>query len=179
MEYQQIKEENLNFLKKYKLSKKLVDEFRINSINKLSSFQMTFGDLISSYKEKGYKISDLSNKKNLFDSSSLILDNCKIVPNFNSALNLKSYLKDLTYLQKIEDSMNDKFQVDGKVKKIVPPLIYESELNLGNKSKKELIEEINAKQKYIIEARRLVDSDEYKHIYDLQLIDMKTSNSLY
>ena len=43
-----------------------------------------FRDIILEYKDKGYKIPDLSVRKNLFKTSALLIDNCNLKQYFNT-----------------------------------------------------------------------------------------------
>ncbi len=169
--YNKLKEENDNFLAKYKQAKDKVEERRKNSKNKATSFEKTFEDLLSKYKEKGYKTTDLSLKNKLFEPSALLLENNKIVSNYKILQNTETYNKDLSYLQRIGGSMTEKLLTDEKIitnkhaDNNPYPLI--TEIMSQPTSKKHLLNEIQANEKYIEEAQKMIDLNEYCQIYDL------------
>jgi hypothetical protein len=178
--YNKLKEENDNFLAKYKQAKDRVEERRKNSKNKATSFELTFEDLLSKYKEKGYKTTDLSLKNKLFEPSALLLENNKIVPNYKILQNTATYTKDLSYLQRIGGSMTEKLLTDEKIISSKHsdnhpyPLI--TDIMIQPTSKKHLLNEIQANEKYIEEAERMIDLNEYRQIYDLHPnLDVKGS----
>ena len=154
----------------------MVEDKRLRSINYVTSFQSTFGDLISNYKDKGYKISDLSTKKSLFEPSPLLLDNNKIFNNSDIGHLNKIYQKDLSYLHKIGGMMQEKFIIENNfssppshmIKDNILKSNYQNEYIGHNKTITELVDEIREKEKYLNDTRRFINSNEYKHIYDLQ-----------
>jgi hypothetical protein len=79
-EYSEIKVENDNFNKKLKQTEKLKElkEKRYGSQKNVDDTAETFRDLINKYKDRGYKIPDLSVRHNLFQPSPLLLENHKI-----------------------------------------------------------------------------------------------------
>lgn len=178
--YNKLKEENDNFLSKYKQAKVRVEERRKNSKNKATSFEKTFEDLLSKYKEKGYKITDLSLKNKLFEPSALLLENNKIVSNFKILQNTNTYTKDLSFLQRISGSMTEKLLTDEKLITHkhtdinTNPLI--TDILIKPTSKKHLLMEIKENEQYIEDAQNFIDSNEFRQIYELQPhLDLKTS----
>ena len=102
--YMVLKEENDDFLEKYKKSvRKQKDE------GSRASFHTTFLDLLHLYKNnKGYAIKDLSVKNDLFDQSPLLLGNNKIIPYLKMIGDVSIYLNDMKYLEGLNELVVEK-----------------------------------------------------------------------
>jgi hypothetical protein len=73
-EYNEIKLENMNFRKKFKQTEKIEEFSNRKNLRNESKTDATFRDLIRTYRNKGYKIPDLSTKRNLFNPTPLLLE---------------------------------------------------------------------------------------------------------
>ena len=166
------------------MSKKKKEDIRVHSIDNATSFQKSFADLISTYKDKGYKVSDLSTKNNLFDPTPLLLENDKIVSNFKILQNTKPYLKDLGYLHRIGGTMVEKLFQEGKKNSSNPIIPKNKDSSVGfelikhTKTTKELLDEIKANEKYINETNKIIQSNEHKHIFDLYNLDLNRGGKI-
>ena len=109
--YKKMHEENKLFADSYKLFDKIRIKKKYNEV--------TFKELIAEYKQKNYKIPDLSTKHNLFEESPLLLGKSKIIDyykyhtyrdniNINSPnVKLNQSEKSKKYLDKLEGVVRD------------------------------------------------------------------------
>ena len=101
--YQNINQETKNFLNSYyKIQNKKAKQTDKIKDEKLKS---PFLDLINQYINRGYKIPDLSYKKNLFNPSLLLLDTSKVVKILEKKKEKSniSKNKDFFYLRKVDN----------------------------------------------------------------------------
>ena len=171
--YLGLKEENESFSRKFKISKKIQNSISNPSKKSESPFQHTFADLISKYKLNGYKIKDLSKKNNLFEPTPLLLDGPKIVNSFQFNQNLNCYEKDFDYLNKIGDNINEKIMTDKNFgnHKLARKMTGIDVRSLKNeKTKEEILLEIENGIKQINISNNLLESGNYKLVYSLPII---------
>lgn len=76
--YEEMHEENQIFSRFYQKIEEIRNQADKKKLDKVSKIESTFSELINKYKDRGYKIPDLSLKNNLFDPSPLLLENTKI-----------------------------------------------------------------------------------------------------
>jgi hypothetical protein len=123
-QYSEIKEENNNFAMRFKQTEKIEEFANSKKQRNLKKTDETFHDLIINYKERGYKIPDLSTDHNLFKQSPLLLENHKIEDYYryffkatehtdkssNFLLNLNSHLNERIQTTDMEvQEVNNKF----------------------------------------------------------------------
>ena len=132
-QYREIKEENSNFAMRFKQTEKIEELANSKKQRNLKKTDETFHDLIIKYKERGYKIPDLSTAHNLFKQSPLLLENHKIEDYYryffkdtehtdkssNFLLNLNSNLNERIQTMDIDaQEMNSKYTPLKKMNKI-------------------------------------------------------------
>jgi hypothetical protein len=122
--YKSIKEENDYFSYKYENTKNLNIKEKSSEI--ISGPQETFFDLICKYNEKGYKIPDLSVKKNLFEPSPLLMEDNKIsdfyklkLRNSGDNTSTSSHKKDIFFLHNFQLSINERLVSEEDKKEMI------------------------------------------------------------
>lgn len=68
-----------------------------------SSNDIIFKDLFKRYREKGYKLSPITEKKNIFQASSLLMEDSKIVDYLHFSTRKDIYNGELNYLSKVKE----------------------------------------------------------------------------
>lgn len=96
-EYDELHDDNQHFYKYYQKIEELREVAEKKKLDKVNRIESTFMGLINKYRERGYKIPNLSVKNNLFAHSPLLMENSK----------LNEFYKFLT----IEEIENNKDQV--------------------------------------------------------------------
>ena len=190
--YKKMHEENKLFADSYKL----FDEIRI----KKKYNEVTFKELIAEYKQKNYKIPDLSTKHNLFEESPLLLGKSKIIDyykyhtyrdniNINSPnVKLNQSEKSKKYLDKLEGVVRDHNLFHNKIKdtqydyhmKIKTLLteqddIFEIEDNIPFKSSSYYKKEIKKLQDDIIDIKNGIERIEYEKTTNRSLSSRKVT----
>ena len=164
--HKELKIDNSLFLNKYKLSKKIL------SPNKNNEFENVFADLLIKYVEKGNKnTQDLKVKDNLFELSPLLIDNKKIIDNFILQNNKEIYKKDLDYLKKIKEIVNQRLvnhqerkKINTKQEKIVYNDIQPN-FAAPTISKKNLIDEIKKNEYNIKLTSEALKNNDLKDLF--------------
>lgn len=185
-QYREIKEENCNFAMRFKQTEKIEELANSKKQRNLKKTDETFHDLIIKYKERGYKIPDLSTAHNLFKQSPLLLENHKIEDYYryffkdtehtdkssNFLLNLNSNLNERIQTSDIDaQEMNSKYASPKKTSKIfskrttarpsiVVPMVGETV---------KLFTEIEENEKYNKEMKKLIDSREEESEFSYNL----------
>ena len=108
-QFKQIKNDNDYFHNKYNdyITRKEEKESRMKEYIEFKSHEIPFIDIIKEYKAKDYKIPDTSTKKNLFEASSLLMENNKIIDYLDFSKDKSIYNKDLLYMNKIKHLCDD------------------------------------------------------------------------
>jgi hypothetical protein len=187
-----LKEENEYFSTKYEMSKKKYAEDNIKNFGKgLCVTSSTLDDLALKYKNKGYKIPNLSDKKNLFEPSPLLMEDNKIEDFYR----VKSFLKndklridkekDIFFMQNLNTMLNEKFssKEDEQGKEITfarketlirkPSEQSIQDLSELMKEKSKLKGELKKMKKYMKE----IENDDEKNLSSIQLTQVNFNSS--
>lgn len=112
--YKEMKEESKEFMKSYLLIQK--NKEKLNAEIKDNKLKSPFLDLINQYSQKGYKIPDLTLKKNLFSPSMILADENKMKDYFKSNKISKKEKKEFSYVQKLDNCVHKTQQKLEKIK---------------------------------------------------------------
>jgi hypothetical protein len=150
--FKHLKEENTHFQQKYEISKRKNEEENKKKIRTgLITTSNTFSELISNYNKKGYKIPDLSVKKNLFEPSTLLMEDNKIqdyykIKSFREKKKIKvEKEKDIFLMQTMLNTCNEKSMSKFKDENIRST--YGRKDTLIRKPKEEIQRELNEMKK--------------------------------
>lgn len=102
--YKEMKEESKEFMKSYLLIQK--NKEKLNAEIKDNKLKSPFLDLINQYSQKGYKIPDLTLKKNLFSPSMILADENKMKDYFKSNKISKKEKKEFSYVKKLDNCVH-------------------------------------------------------------------------
>lgn len=139
--YNEKKKENSNFIKRFDNYNKRKEE-KENEIKQISikketgSNDIIFKDLIKKYRQKGYKLSPVIYKNNIFQASSLLMENNKIADYLHFSDNKNIFNKELSYLIKVKKNMNlrDIKLINKNESKFIKENTYKNKLSSKNLS---------------------------------------------
>lgn len=97
--------------KKNVFSKK-VDQFKSSNIIFNRDYLKPFEDLVTVYKEKQYKIPDMSLNKNVFSKSGMIMENNQIEQYYGIGLDKEKALKDLKFFTNMKIKINKRMSIE-------------------------------------------------------------------
>jgi hypothetical protein len=175
--YNTLRDENKMFLKKYRIAKIFKNrnkpEGHVNS-----GFHTTFADLITKYKEKNYKITDLSLKNNLFEPSPLLIENNKIIDYSRLGDLSKIYDKDMYFLMKTNNQIYEKpdtrdIRQLSLTNKRASIKLIEDDIKSKQKTIDEYILNIKSNDKMIKRTTRLLEENDFKTLFE----EFKKENS--
>ena len=112
--YHNLKEESREFLKSYMLIQKKKEKLKAEI--KDSKLTSPFLDLINQYTQRGYKIPDLSVKKNLFSPSIILADGDRLKEYFKINKLSRKEKKELSYVNKVNTFVNKNQQKLDKIR---------------------------------------------------------------
>ena len=170
--YNQLREENDRFLNKYKIAKTFKLKNKTVEGLPISSFQITFADLINKYNKKNYKVSDLSLKNNLFQPSPLLMENNKIVDYYRFGNLCEIYDKDLNFLNKTTAQLFEKSEKEGikktnfKTRMAKTSSNFENDLKSNKISKAEYFTSIKTNLLHINRASQLLEGNNMKELFE-------------
>jgi len=127
-------------------------------------------DLITKYKQKNYKVRDLSLKNNLFEPSPLLMENNKIVDEYRFGDNAKIYMKDLKFVMKttnqLYDNKSDLEELKDKMSSRDIKAYQKLDEAEKSKTKLEYLDNIKATKQYIRQSTIMIQDNEFKTLFD-------------
>ena len=172
--YLEKKEENSNFENFYKLVDKKKEKLAKNPVeakeNLLNNDDIVFKDLEKKYKNKGYKLPE-NLRENLFKSSSLLMDNNKIIDFLHFSEKKDIYNHEMQYLKKINVMVEDKVSEYNKRYSIIKE---ENSVELQNDNFERKIDLLVEKRKY---KSNLEDEQKLLNYVNSKLFNESTNNT--
>jgi hypothetical protein len=171
-----IKEENNLFSQTYQKIQKFQKEKNKTKHRSMDASDIVFKDLLNVYKERGYKISDLSYKHNIFKQDPLLIGsqsfynyykNKKIIPNKKD--------RDLLYLMKSKSCAYNKDLAFRYKTSYEEPIIINKALDDIINENKQLLEENEKKRQTLTELR---DNEKPVSNFLLHMRDKAKNNSV-
>jgi hypothetical protein len=133
-EHQELREETEHFKQFNKKIEKRKEDLDKKQPLKVNTVEKTFAKLIHNYKQRGYRIPDLSPRKNLFKPSPLLLENSKIIDYYRFFCKDKENDKNQYFVDKVGELVTARKmqnEIDAEFKETARHKIIKNRLSIA------------------------------------------------